>query len=235
MADRSFDRFTPRARRVLKLAQDEAEALRHPEIGTEHLLLGLLREGRGLGAIALRELGLNADDVRRRIETRLTPGDIAPEEPLGLSPGVKHAIEMAVDEANRFHHRYLGTEHLLLGLLRDGEGLAYVTLDSLGVSLEAARRQVIKLINEAPSDPQRTTRPGVFGMLRGMRGTREAGVLELAPCRRCERLGRPEWRFCAFCGEPRQRCARCDEPIPGLIEVRFCPHCGGAVDPDEPA
>ena len=243
MPDR-FDRFTPRARRVLKLAADEAERLRHGEIGTEHLLLGLLREGRGLGALAVRELGIDADDDRRRVEIRLRPGDVAPNASVGLSPSAKHAIEMAVAEANRFHYSYLGTEHLLLGLLSAGEGLAYVTLDSLGVSLDRARRQVIKLINERPADPERVTRAGVFGMLRGARATRaEAPIRQSRPvgstilqeCRRCGGAREGGWRFCAFCGEPSARCGRCDAPVPQVAGVRFCPQCGGAVESDEPA
>jgi ATP-dependent Clp protease ATP-binding subunit ClpA len=229
-----IDRFTPRAQRVLKLAEDEAERFRHAEIGTEHLLLGLLREGRGLGALALRDLGASSDEIRRRLEPKLTPGDVAAEGSLGLSPSVRHSIEMAVAEANRFHHTYVGTEHLLLGLLRGGEGEAYRTLENLGVSLDRARRQVVRLINEAP-DPERANRAGVFGMVRGMRGPREESVFGAEQCARCERAGRPEWRFCAFCGEPRPRCERCGEPIPRLAAVMFCPHCGGVVGDNEPA
>ena len=247
MAD-LFDRFTPRARRVLKLAADEAESLRHPEIGTEHLLLGLVREGRGLGAVALRQLGLSADDVRRRLEGRLIPGDVPPDDSRGLSPGAKHAIEMAVAEANRFRHNYVGTEHLVLGLLRDGEGLAYVTLQGLGANLERARREVVRLINEAPPDPERVTRAGVFGMVRGrpresaapraeayQRAGRDPRDVELDRCRRCERPVPAAWRYCGFCGESRPRCARCDATVPGVAGLRFCPQCGGAVDSDEPA
>ena len=230
-----FDRFTPRARRVLQLAADEAETLRHAEIGAEHLLLALIREGRGLGALALRGLGLDPDDVRRRLESRLRPGEVPSDTPLGLSPGAKHAIEMAVVEANRLRHDYLGTEHILLGLLRGGEGTAFVTLESLGVTLERARREVIKLINETPSRPERVTRAGVFGMVRGMRGARGVGQLEVEVCRRCERPGRPDWLVCPFCGEPRPRCGRCDAPVPQLADVKYCPRCGGAVETDEPA
>ena len=241
----SFDRFTPRAQRVLKLAADEAEGLRHAEIGTEHLLLGLLREARGLGALALRELGVDPEDVRGRLEGRLHPDDVAPEKPAGLSPGCKHAIEMAVDEANRFHHRYLGTEHLLLGLLRDGDGLAYVTLDSLGVSLDRARRQVIKLINERPPAEERMARRGVLGMSRGMRGggsapvgivlPGEAAVFAPERCARCDQPRRVDWRFCAFCGDPHPRGERCNAPVPQVAGLRFCPQCGGAGGSDERA
>ena len=248
MPDR-FDRFTPRARLVLKLAADEAERLRHGEVDTEHLLLGLLREGRGLGALALRELGVGVDEIRQRLERRVRPGDLPAQSPIGLGPGARHAIERAVAEANRFHHQYIGTEHLLLGLLSAGEGLAYVTLDGLGVSLDRARRQVIKLINERPADPERVTRAGVFGMLRGTRQprgdvaargvaagpTREPGYAVVEACRHCGGARHGEWRFCAFCGEPWPRCGRCEAPLPALAGVRFCPQCGGAVEPDEPA
>ncbi len=234
MSDR-FERFTPRARRVLKLATDEAERQRHAEIGPEHLLLGLLKEGRGLGALALRELDLAADEVRRRIETGLPPGDITTPPPIPLSPAARHVVAMAEDESNRFHHNYVGTEHLLLGLLREGEGLAYLTLDALGISLDRARRQVIKMINESPQDPDRASRPGVVGMVRGMRSAREESVYGAEQCLRCERAGRPEWKFCPFCGEPRPRCRRCGEPVPQLSAIMYCPHCGGVVGDDEPA
>ncbi len=158
MAD-LFDRFTPRARRVLKLAADEAENLRHPEIGTEHLLLGLLSEGRGLGAVALRQLGPSPDDVRRRLESRLVPGDIPPDGPRGLSPGAKHAIEMAVAEANRFHHDYLGTEHLLLGLVAVEDGIAGRVLRTLGVDADDVRAKIEIIIGHGAVGSSRAAPP----------------------------------------------------------------------------
>ena len=230
---------------MLKLAQDESERLRHPQIGTEHLLLGLLREERGLGALALRALGPSADEVRLRLESQLQPGDVPPDGRRGLSVGCKRVIEMAVSEANRFHHHYLGTEHLLLGLLRVAEGPAFATLDSLGVSLEEGRRQVIKLLNERPSDAGRMPRTGVLGMFRGMRGAASAESREPRPadvgafgperCRRCDRPRQSDWRFCGFCGEPSSRCGHCDAPLPGVAEIQYCPHCGGPVNRNEPA
>lgn len=234
MPDR-LDRFTPRARRVLTLASGEAEKLRHPEIGPEHLLLAVLREGRGLGAVAIRELGAPAEEVRRRIQAQMQPGAFPSSERLDLSPASRHVVKMAVEESNRFHHSYVGTEHLLLGLLREGEGVAFRTLDALGVTLDRARRQVIKMINESPQDPERGSRPGVFGMVRGMRSNREESVFAGEQCARCDRTGRAEWKFCPFCGEPRPRCERCGEPLPRLAALLFCPHCGGTVDDDEPA
>jgi ATP-dependent Clp protease ATP-binding subunit ClpA len=230
-----FDKFTPRARRVLELASDEAERQRHAEVGPEHVLLGLLREGRGLGTLALRELDVTPDEVRRRIEQHVSPGDYPTPPPIPLSPAGRHVVAMAEDESNRFHHNYLGTEHLLLGLLREGEGVAFLTLDGLGVTLDRARRQVITMINASPRDAERAGRPGVVGMVRGMRSAREESIQGAEQCLRCERAGRPEWKFCPFCGEPRPRCERCGEPVPRLSAIMYCPHCGGVVGDDEPA
>ncbi|MCC6176793.1 MAG: hypothetical protein IT305_15910 [Chloroflexi bacterium] len=230
-------RLTPRARRVLALAEEEALGVRHPEIGTEHLLVGLLREGRGLAARALRALDVDPAELAQRVRSRLVPADILPDLPIEAGPGVRAALEMARSEAARLRHDYVGTEHLLLGLLRDGEGTAFVMLVGVGVTLDRARRQIVALINEAPPEP---TRPGGLVAPRGGIGPgspafrRDVGRLEPGRCGRCTRARRWEWRFCAFCGEPWPRCPRCDAPLPPTPGVRFCPECGGAVGDDEP-
>lgn len=145
-----MERFTQRARRVLSLAQEEAERLQHNYIGTEHLLLGLIREEGGVAGRVLRELGLDQRRVEELVErmTRATTRttSVQPE----LSPGTKRVLELAVDEARRMGHHYIGTEHLLLGLVRLTEGVAIDILKRLGVSPEEVRRSTRRVLQESP-------------------------------------------------------------------------------------
>jgi len=145
MADR-FDKFTERARRVLTLAQEEALRFNHNYIGTEHFLLGLVREGEGVAAKALGNLGVELDKVRSAVEVSIGRGDRAVMGEIGLTPRAKKIIELAVDEARRMGHHHIGTEHLLLGMVREGEGIAAGVLESLGVSLDRARAEVVSIL-----------------------------------------------------------------------------------------
>jgi bifunctional DNase/RNase len=145
MADK-FDRFTKRARRVLTLAQEEAHRLNHNYIGTEHLLLGLIHEDNGVAARVLRQLGANPRAVRERLEQVVGRGQRAMYGKLSLTPRVKRIIELGVDEARRLGHHYIGTEHLLLGLIREGEGVAIDTLKGFGISLEKVRSQLSQIL-----------------------------------------------------------------------------------------
>lgn len=141
-----FDRLTARTRRVLVLAQDEARQLNHAYIGTEHLLLGLVAEGEGVAACALQRLGITADAVRRGVESTVSPGKT---EPAGLIPftvRAKQVIEFSLREAHEFDHEYVGTEHLLLGLLREGSGVAGQVLARLGADLDATRAEVVEIL-----------------------------------------------------------------------------------------
>lgn len=149
-----MERFTQRARRVLSLAHQEAERMRHSYIGTEHLLLGLMREEGGVAGRVLRELGLEADRVQEVIE-RLAGSGQHRGGKLDLSPGTQQVLEYAVDEARRMEHHYIGTEHLLLGLVRHGEGVAMDVLRKLGVTAEQIRRQTRRVLQES-SASQRT-------------------------------------------------------------------------------
>jgi ATP-dependent Clp protease ATP-binding subunit ClpC len=155
MADR-FDKFTERARRVLTLAQEEAQRFNHNYIGTEHLLLGLVREGDGVAAKVLANLGVELNKVRSAVEFIIGRGDRAVLGEIGLTPRAKKVIELAVDEARRLNHHYIGTEHLLLGLVREGEGIAAGVLESLGVNLERVRAETTRILSQSmPQDPQR--------------------------------------------------------------------------------
>jgi len=153
-----FDRFTKRARRVLTAAQEEAIRLNHNYIGTEHLLLGLVREENGVAVRVLRELNVDPQQVREMIERTVGRGQRAIQGKLTLTPRTKRVIELAVDEARRMGHHYIGTEHLLLGIVREGEGVAVEILKSLGVSLEAVRAQTAKVIVESVTQAE-TMRP----------------------------------------------------------------------------
>jgi ATP-dependent Clp protease ATP-binding subunit ClpC len=149
----SFDRFTERARKVLTLAQEEAQRFNHNYIGTEHLLLGLVREGDGVAAKVLSNLGVELQKVRSAVEFIIGRGERTVSGEIGLTPRAKKVIELAVDEARRLGHHYIGTEHLLLGLIREGEGIAAGVLESLGVNLEKVRSEVIKVLTQTGSAP----------------------------------------------------------------------------------
>ncbi len=157
-----MERFTQRARRVLSLAQEEAERLQHNYIGTEHLLLGLIREEGGVAGRVLRELGLDQRRVEELVErmTRATTRNTTTQPE--LSPGTKRVLELAVDEARRMGHHYIGTEHLLLGLVRLNEGVAIDILKRTGISPEEVRRQTRRVLQESPvqsKEPSQTEEP----------------------------------------------------------------------------
>jgi ATP-dependent Clp protease ATP-binding subunit ClpA len=148
-----FDRFNDRAKRVLALAQDESIRFNHNYIGVEHLLLGLIREGEGVAARTLNSLGVELTRARTSVEFIIGRGDstTSPSE-ITLSPRTKRVIELAIDEARKLGHSHVGTVHLLLGIVREGEGVASGVLGSLGVSLEMIRHQVIVTLGQQRPD-----------------------------------------------------------------------------------
>lgn len=145
-----FGRFTERAQKVLALAQDEANRLGHNNIGTEHVLLGLVREGEGIAAKALYALGLGAEKIQEEVENLIGRGQDVSQTP-HYTPRAKKVIELSMDEARKLGHSYVGTEHILLGLIREGEGVAARVLNNLGVSLNKARQQVLQLLGSNES------------------------------------------------------------------------------------
>ena len=142
-----FERFTDRARRVLVLAQEEARLLNHSFIGTEHILLGLIHEGEGLAAKALESLGISLEAVREKVEETIGPAGSAPTGSPPFTPRAKKVLELSLREALQLGHNYIGTEHMLLGLVREGEGVAAQVLMSLGADLSRVRQQVIQLLS----------------------------------------------------------------------------------------
>ena len=154
MSDR-LDKFTERAKKVLVYAQDEATRFNHNYIGTEHLLLGLLREGDGIAAKVLGNLGAELNKVRSAVEFIIGRGERMVVGDINLTPRAKRVIELAVEEARRLGHNYIGTEHLLLGLVREGEGIAAGVLESLGVNLDKVRAQVVQVVSHGSMETGR--------------------------------------------------------------------------------
>jgi ATP-dependent Clp protease ATP-binding subunit ClpA len=162
-----FERFTDRARRVVVLAQEEARMLNHNYIGTEHLLLGLVHEGEGVAARALESLGISLRAVRQQVEEIIGQGQQAPAGHIPFTPRAKKVVELAQREANDLGHNYIGTEHLLLGLVREGEGMAAQVLVKLGADLAGVRQQAVHLLH----GPSGSVAPGQ-GRRRGKRAAR---------------------------------------------------------------
>lgn len=141
-----FERFTERARKVVYLAQQEAARLGHNVVGTEHLLLGLVVEGEGVAAKALEVLDISLDRIQQEVEKIIGSGEPNPFGEIPFTPRAKRVLELAVDEGRLMGHNYVGTEHILLGLIREGEGVAAQVLKNLGADLEKVRKQVIMLL-----------------------------------------------------------------------------------------
>ena len=173
-----FERFTDRARRAMALAQEEAQR-HHSGVGTEHLLLGLIQEGEGVAAKALEALGISLDTVSQQIQEIIGPAKPPPSGHSRFSPRAKQVLKLSLREALQLGHHYIGTEHLLLGLMREGEGVAAQVLVKLGADLSGVRQQVIQLLQgyqgqEEPEAGRTAPRPG--GARPGQPGTL-AGIL----------------------------------------------------------
>jgi ATP-dependent Clp protease ATP-binding subunit ClpC len=154
-----FERFSDRARRVVVEAQHEARALGHDYIGTEHLLLGLIGEGGGVGAKALESLGVSAEALRAAVAEIVEPGEQSPSAHIPFTPRAKQVLRLSLAEALRFGHNYIGTEHLLLALIQERDGVAGQVLAAAGADLARVRAEVTRLLAEY----QRHTRPDADG------------------------------------------------------------------------
>ena len=153
-----FEKFSERARRVLSLAQEEAQRFNHNYIGTEHILLGLVRETEGVAARVLSGLSVDLTKVRSAVEFIIGRGERPAQGEIGLTPRAKKVVELAVDEARRMNHTYIGTEHLLIGLLREGEGVAAGVLESLGVNLEKVRAETHRILSNSTTGSSTSSR-----------------------------------------------------------------------------
>jgi excisionase family DNA binding protein len=191
-----FDRFTKRARRVLTLAQEEARSFQHNYIGTEHLLLGLVREGEGIAAQVLRNLGVEVNQVRSAVEAIIGRGDRIVHGEVGFTPRAKKVIELAVEEARRLNHRFIGTEHLLLGLIREGEGIGAGVLESLGVRLDQARTEVLRVLRQHQQE-EAPAAPPVPAEATELLAEEEQGLM----CTNCGARSPGYFRYCFNCGQ----------------------------------
>jgi hypothetical protein len=174
-----FERFTDRARRVVVLAQEEARLLNHNHIGTEHILLGLVHEGEGVAYLALTELGISLEAVRAQVEAEIGQGSEAPGRHIPFTPRAKKVLELSLREALQLGHNYIGTEHILLGLIREGEGVAARVLVGLGAGLDRVRGQVVQVLASAgaaqaeqvAAGPSRIRQEAVTAMVAGGPGS----------------------------------------------------------------
>ncbi len=149
MSERFFEKFTERARRAIVYAQEEARLLNHAYVGTEHILLGILRDEDGIAAQALLALDISLEDVREQIEEMIGHGEgiVSDGRQIPFTPRAKKVLELALRESLQLGHNYIGTEHLLLGILREGEGVAARVLENLGADLEKVRNEVIRILS----------------------------------------------------------------------------------------
>jgi len=194
-----FDKFTEQARRVLHLSQEEARRFQHNYVGTEHLLLALIREDEGVAAQVLHNMGIELKQVREAVESIVGRGGrVVPGGEIGLTPRAKKVIELAVDEARRLDLHYIGTEHLLLGLIREGEGIAAGVLESQGVKLDQARAEVIRAIGQLQEQESEIDAvPPVPPEAASLLAEEEPGLT----CTRCGARCPNYFRHCFNCGQ----------------------------------
>lgn len=191
-----FDRFTKRARHVLTLAQEEARRLQHPYLGTEHLLLGLIQEGEGLAAKVLTNLGIDLNRLRQAVEEIVGPGERAVEGEVCLTPRAKKVLELAADEARRLKHSFIGTEHLLLGLLRESDGIACEVLENLGIRLEQVRAETKRVLNQTRPKDLPAVVPAPLEVKGGLEKEEKALI-----CTQCGMACPTSFRYCFNCGQ----------------------------------
>jgi excisionase family DNA binding protein len=195
-----FDKFTEKARRALALAQEEAQRFKHNYIGTEHLLLGLIREKEGVAAQVLNNLGVELDQIRHAVETIMGQGDHIVQGEIGLTPRAKMVIQLAVKEAQGLNHHYIGTEHILLGLIREGQGIAAKVLESSGLQLERVREETLQVLRQHGQIQEEgpTVIPQVPAEASSLLAEGESGLL----CATCGAHSPRYFRYCFNCGRP---------------------------------
>ncbi len=191
-----FGKFTKRARNVLALAQEESVRLQHNYIGTEHLLLGLVREGEGVAAQVLHNLGIELSQVRQTIEEIIGRGDSVVYGEIRLTPRAKKVIELAVDEARRLNHRFIGTEHILLGLIREGDGVAAHSLEKLGLQLEQVRTETMRTLSQHQQEKTFSV-PPVPPEASTLVAEEEQGLT----CTQCGARSPSYFNYCFNCGQ----------------------------------
>jgi ATP-dependent Clp protease ATP-binding subunit ClpA len=216
-----FERFTERARRVMVLAQEEARLLNHSFIGTEHLLLGLLHEGEGAAAQALDQLGISLEAVRLDLEETMGSLSMAAGGSPPFTPRAKKVLELSLREAIQLGHHYIGTEHILLGIVREGEGVAARILIDLGADLSLVRQQVIQVISGPVSDDPTSSEPRpIGGATRSDRGREPR-------CPRCRSELEVHLRYRPVSARADAAAGGASEVV-GLIAI-YCGVCGNTI------
>jgi ATP-dependent Clp protease ATP-binding subunit ClpC len=217
-----FERFTDKARRVVVLAQEEARMLNHNYIGTEHILLGLIHEGEGVAAKALESLNISLEAVRQQVEEIIGQGQAAPTGHIPFTPRAKKVLELSLREALQLGHNYIGTEHILLGLIREGEGVAAQVLQKLGADLNRVRQQVIQLLSGYTAGAAAEPGGEVVGA--------ELGETNPAP-----EVEPESFPLCPSCSTPLagatavREIAVEDADEPGRVRIAYCTACGLAL------
>jgi ATP-dependent Clp protease ATP-binding subunit ClpA len=227
-----FERFTDRARRVVVLAQGEARMLSHDYIGTEHLLLGLIHEGDGIAWRALEALGLDLVQVRARVEEMIGHGSRAPTGHIPFTPRAKKVLEFSLRESIDLGVKYIGTEHILLGLLREGEGIAAGVLRDQGVTLAVARQEVVGLL--AMTEASVTEAASATETAAAAASGQPVDAPRRGPSWRVERL-RPNVRLRRREGDPERTptCPRCDADLTESVRYRVQDVAAGSVTDDD--
>jgi ATP-dependent Clp protease ATP-binding subunit ClpC len=218
-----FERFTDRARRVVVLAQEEARRLDHNFIGTEHLLLGLLDERDGVAAQALLEIGVSLGDARTKVAEVVGRGAGTPSGHVPFTPRAKKVLELSLREALELGHNYIGTEHILLGMLREGDGVGAEVLGQLGADLARVRHTVIRLVSTAGTSTE-GGHPGVQRLARGMGFGMDVT--------RAPRFPGPRPVTCGFCGLASPACGALFTGVSGAL---ICERCLGGRSGPSPA
>jgi ATP-dependent Clp protease ATP-binding subunit ClpC len=224
-----FERFTDRARRVIVLAQDEARLLNHNYIGTEHLLLGLLREEDGVAAKALEVLGISLAAARKDVEEIIGQGQAAPTGHIPFTPRAKKILELSLREALTLGHNYIGTEHILLGLVREGEGVAAQVLQKRGADLSRVRQAVIQLLSGYVGGAETQPREGIEEM-----SELTFGVAEVEPP--SVQVSPKDFPVCPSCLAPLAETAAVmscpaqkEDDTVVQVELLYCSRCGSAL------
>ena len=225
-----FERFTDKARRVVVLAQEEARMLNHNYIGTEHLLLGLIHEGEGVAARALESLGVSLTAVRRNVEEIVGQGQAAPTGHIPFTPRAKKVLELSLREALQLGHNYIGTEHILLGLIREGEGVAAQVLQKLGADLNRVRQTVIQLLSGYVGRAQAS---GAGELPTGWTVEQEVDEELHAPMRAA--VSAEDFPTCPSCGAALAETIALRaievtvDDAPAEVRIAYCGRCGGAL------
>lgn len=219
-----FERFTDPARRVVVYAQEEARLLDHNHIGTEHVLLGLIREGDGVGAKALEALGISLEAVRHQVEEIVGRGQAAPTGHVPFTPRGKKVLELSLREALQMGHEDIGTEHILLGLVREGEGVAAQVLVNFGANLNRVRQTVLQLLSGYVGEAAAGGEVAQQTLPRG----------ELAEPGLASRVDPDDFPLCPFCSSPLQDSLRAKEILAAgegrpNVRIAYCDECGAAV------